>query len=90
MQLTREQRYQIYTLCTLRYALLKAGHLQSEIARLIKVQKSTVSRELRRNRGLTGYRPKQAHQFALNGCKKARCRIEASTWLLIEALIRQE
>jgi IS30 family transposase len=28
-QLTREQRYQIY-------ALLKAGHIQSEIARLIK------------------------------------------------------
>jgi IS30 family transposase len=82
-QLTREQRYQIY-------ALLKAGHKQSEIARFIKVHKSTVSRELRRNRGQKGYRPKQAHQFALNRRKKARYRIEASTWILIEALICQE
>ena len=83
MQLTREQRYQIY-------ALLKAGQKQSEIARFIKVHKSTVSRELARNCGQNGYRPKQAHQFALNKRKKARYRIAASTWILIEALIRQE
>ncbi len=82
-QLTREQRYQIY-------ALLKAGHKQSEIARLINFHKSTVSRELRRNRGQKGYRPKQAHQFALNRRKKAWYRIAASTWILIEALTRQE
>ncbi len=83
MQLTRVQRYQIST-------LLKAGHHQTDIADLIKVHKSTVSRELRRNRGMRGYRPKQAHQFALNRCKKAWYRIDASTWILIEALIRQE
>ena len=82
-QLTQEQRYQIYT-------LLKAGHRQSEIAQLIKVHKSTISRELRRNRGLKGYRPKQAHQFALNRRNKAWFRIEASTWIVIESLIRQE
>ena len=82
-QLTQEQRYQIY-------ALLKAGHKQSEIAELIKVHKSTISRELRRNRGLKGYRPKQAHQFALNRRNKAWFRIEASTWIVIESLIRQE
>jgi len=82
-QLTQEQRYQIY-------ALLKMGHLQIEIAGVIGVHKSTISRELRRNRGLKGYRPKQAHQFALNKRKKARYRIEASTWILIEGLIRQE
>ena len=82
-QLTQEQRYQIY-------ALLKAGHNQTEIAHLISVHKSTVSRELRRNRGLKGYRPKQAHQFALNRREKARYRIDASTWTLIEMLIRQE
>ena len=83
MQLTRVQRYQIS-------ALLKAGHNQTDIADLIKVHKSTVSRELRRNRGLRGYRPKQAHQFASNRRKKARYRIEVSTWILIEALIHQE
>jgi IS30 family transposase len=83
-QLTRlRQRYQIY-------ALLKAGHSQTEIAHFIRVHKSTVCRELRRNRGLKGYRPKQAHQFSLNRRKKVRYRIEASTWILIEALIRQD
>jgi IS30 family transposase len=82
-QLTRVQRYQIY-------ALLKAGHSQTEIAHFIRVHKSTVCRELRRNRGLKGYRPKQAHQFSLNRRKKVRYRIEASTWILIEALIRQD
>jgi IS30 family transposase len=82
-QLTQEQRYQIY-------ALLKAGHNQSEIAHFIRVHKSTISRELRRNRGQRGYRPQQAHQFALNRRKKPWRRIEASTWALIESLIRQE
>jgi IS30 family transposase len=82
-QLTREQRYQIY-------ALLKAGHNQSEIAHLIRAHKSTISRELRRNCGQKGYRPKQAHQFALNRRKKAWHRIETSTWVLIDTLIRQE
>ena len=57
-QLTQAQRYQIY-------ALLKTRHKQTEIARLIKVHRSTISREMQRNRGLKGYRPKQAHQFAL-------------------------
>ena len=82
-QLTCEHRYQIY-------ALLKAGHNQSEIAHFIRVHKSTISRELRRNLGQKGYRPKQAHQFALNRRKKAWHRIETSTWVLIDTLIRQE
>ena len=82
-QLTQGQRYQIY-------ALMKAGHNHTDIADLIRVHKSTVSRELRRNRGLKGYRPKQAHQFVLNRRKKSRYRIKASTWILIEALIRQD
>jgi IS30 family transposase len=43
-QLTREQQYQIR-------ALLKMGHDQSQIAKAIDVNRSTVSRELRRNRG---------------------------------------
>jgi IS30 family transposase len=83
MQLTQEQRYQISV-------LLKEGYNQTDIADLIQVHKSTVSRELRRNRGLRGYRPKQAHQFALNRRKKSWYRIDAFTWILIEALIRQE
>jgi IS30 family transposase len=82
-QLTQEQRYQIY-------ALMKAGHKQSEIADLIDVHKSTIGREVKRNRGLRGYRPKQAHQFALSRREKAKCRIEATTWTLVEILIRQD
>jgi IS30 family transposase len=82
-QLTQEQRYQIYS-------LMKARHNQSEIAQLINVHKSTISRELRRNRGMKGYRPKQAHQFSLNRRKKTKCRIKASTWTLIETSLRKE
>ena len=44
-QLACEQRYQIS-------ALLKAGFKQIQIARELGVHKSTVSREVRRNRGL--------------------------------------
>jgi IS30 family transposase len=80
-QLTQEQRYQIYV-------LLKAGHNQTEIAHFVRVHKSTISRELRRNRGLKGYRPKQAHEFALSRRNKAKRLIEASTWAWIESLIR--
>ena len=55
-QLTEHQRYQIS-------ALMKAGHKQFEIAAVIGVHKSTISRELKRNRGLRGYRPRQAQLF---------------------------
>jgi len=82
-QLTYEQRYQIYV-------LLKAGHNQSEIAHFIRVHKSTISREMKRNRGQRGYRPKQAHEFALSRRKKVRHRIPERTWEWIELLIRQE
>ena len=46
------------------YALKKAGFTQSAIADQIGVHKSTISRELKRNTGLRGYRPKQAHRLA--------------------------
>ena len=57
-QLTQEERYQIYI-------LKKAGYSQTAIAKLLERDKSTISRELRRNRGLKGYRPQQAHNLAL-------------------------
>jgi IS30 family transposase len=50
VQLTQEQRFQIY-------ALMKAGQNQSEVSHLINVHKCTIRRELRRNRGMKGYRP---------------------------------
>ena len=49
-QLTSEERYQIE-------ALLKADHNQTEIASVLKRHKSTISREVGRNRGLHRYRP---------------------------------
>ena len=57
-QLTRGKRYQIR-------ALLKAGISQSKMAFYLKVHKSTISREIRRNRGHKGYRPWQAHERAM-------------------------
>ena len=56
-QLVHEQRYQIY-------ALMKAGHHQTEIAVILGVHKSTISREINRNRGQRGYRAKQAQGLA--------------------------
>ncbi len=58
-QLTQEQRYHIY-------GLQKARNSQTSIAELVGVHKSTISREVRRNRGDRGYRPQQAHQRALD------------------------
>ena len=54
-QLTHEQRYVIYQ-------LKKLGFTQSKIAVTINVSTSTISRELKRNTGKRGYRPKQAHE----------------------------
>jgi len=83
-QLTQEQRYQIY-------ALMKAGHNQTEIAEIVGVHKSTVSRELSRNRGLKGYRPKQAHQLATNRRQgKTHSRYSPQDWHLIGDLLRDE
>ncbi len=44
--------------------LKKAGKSQTEIAELLGRDRSTVYRELKRNTGRRGYRPKQAQRFA--------------------------
>jgi IS30 family transposase len=82
-QLTQEQRYQIS-------AMLKIGHNQTEIAEVIGKDKSTISRELRRNRGQRGYRPKQAHQKAMDRRQKAKPRIQEATWELIECKLQED
>ena len=58
-RLTQEERYQIY-------ALKKEGLTLEAIGNNIGRDKSTISRELMRNRGQRGYRPKQAHSLAKN------------------------
>jgi transposase, IS30 family len=82
-QLTREQRYQIY-------ALLKMGHNQTEIAETVGVHKATISRELGRNTGQRGYRPRQAEQFSQARRKKGQPRIEASTWQVVAEKLQQD
>ena len=51
--LSQTERYQIYI-------LMKDGKTQSQIAQLMERHKSTISRELARNTGNRGCRPKQA------------------------------
>ncbi len=83
-QLTLEKRYGIYL-------LLKTGQTHSKIAEIIGIHKSTMSRELKRNRGRRGYRPKQADAFAEQRRQgRIRPRIDGSTWAYIERLICKE
>ena len=83
-QLTQEQRYQIK-------AYLKIGCSQAEIAQEVGVHKSTISREIQRNRGLRGYRPKQAQRLA-EGRKrsKAKPRISSQTWDKVRGFLKQK
>jgi IS30 family transposase len=70
---------------------MKADHSQAEIAEIVGVHKSTVSREVRRNRGLKGYRPQQAHRLAVYRRQvKAHPRITPEYWHLIECLLRED
>lgn len=81
--LTHEERYQIY-------ALKKAGLNQSEIARVLERHPSTIGRELSRNRGGRGYRPKQAHHLA---CERWVCnarRIEEATWRFAQEKLQEQ
>lgn len=83
-QLTQEERYQIY-------ALMKAGHNQTEIAHILGRDKSTISRELRRNSGLRGYRPKQAQRLsAKRRHDRDNLRITPEHWMLVERFLRED
>ena len=57
-QLTQEERYQIY-------ALIKAGNNQKQIAEELTRSPSSISRELKRNKGLKGYRPKGSPEIII-------------------------
>jgi len=84
-QLTSEQRYQIS-------ALKRMEHSQAEIAKELEVHKSTISRELRRNTGERGYRPKQANEKALERRVRAtsKKRISADSWEVVKEKVRQD
>lgn len=75
--LSQDERYQIAI-------FVKANHCQSAIAQLMNRHKSTISREMRCNKGLRGYRPKQAHQLSQLRmiARENGPRVAAKTWAL--------
>ena len=83
--LTQEQRYQIY-------AFSKANWAQNMIADELQVDKSTISREIKRNKGLRGYRPQQAQKMADDRKLSARKHIKMTPYVkfMIAQKIRTE
>ena len=65
--LTADERYQIDD-------MRREGFNQKEIAGALNRSRSTISRELRRNEGARGWRPRQAHLRATGVCQQ-RCRL---------------
>jgi hypothetical protein len=83
--LNREERYQIS-------ALLKAGLTPSEISLNLGRHKSTISREINRNSGLRGYRPKQACRLAEDRALHSRNArpIAQSDWLCVKTYLKDQ
>jgi len=79
--LTQEQRYQIS-------AFLQAEKSYSFIANAVGCNKSTISRELKRNTGKRGYRPKQAHKFTQSRQSNNGLKITDFAWAYVDYLIR--
>ena len=73
------------------YALRKSGMSIRGVARSLGVSASTVSRELRRNCGLRGYRMKQAQRLSAARRRLASSRprkLTAELWVWIEGKLR--
>ena len=81
--LTAEERYHIS-------ALRKTGLSLSEIARIIGRDKSTISREINRNTGRRGYRPKQAHDFAQQRKSNGNHQITDFGFSFLSQLVKQD
>ena len=80
-QLTQGLRYQIALLCEGKVS-------QAEIARRLGVCKSTVSRELRRNRSIDGYQPGVAQKLSTRRCKAAgKRRMHEGAVFFVEAAL---
>ncbi|CAK8724459.1 Transposase IS30-like HTH domain-containing protein [Candidatus Electronema aureum] len=80
-QLTEAERNQIY-------ALKQAGHQKSAIALQLGRHRSTIDRELQRNSGERGYRPKQAQQLSgQRRQEKAKSRLSKEIWHIVNDLL---
>ncbi len=83
-QLTQEQRYQIK-------ALLDNKIAKMQIATTLGVDRSTINREIKRNSGKRGYRPKQAHRKSLaRRQEKSKPRIGEEVWALVEKTLQED
>lgn len=84
-QLTEEDRIEIY-------AMKQAGKQQKQIAIRLGVNPSTISRELARNTGLRGYRPKQAQQRMMHRRWTARKAVKMTPEVIayIESKLREQ
>lgn len=83
--LTEDERYQIKE-------YLDEGLAHAEIARRISRDPGTISRELKRNRGERGYRPRQAQLKARERQQNSHQgpRIAPELWQSVEAKLRQD
>ncbi len=84
-QLTEEDRIEIY-------AMKQAGKQQKQIAKVLGVHPCTISRELDRNTGRRGYRPKQAQQNTLERRHHSRKAVKMTPETIdcIERKLRQD
>ena len=83
-QLTQEQRYQLY-----RMNEMSLTH--KDIALILGVSASTISRELKRNVGQQGRYIKEAHKLALDRRRhKSKPRISPADWRMVEGFLRQD
>ncbi len=81
--LTQEERYQIME-------WLGDGYSLTFIAQQLKRHKSTISREIKRNRSERGYRPYLAHEKALSrrALNRNAREIRPEIWIKVEELLR--
>lgn len=83
-QLTQDQRYQIYEMKQMQLS-------QKDMARILNVSDSTISRELKRNSGARGHYLKNAHQLTLKRrLGKSKPRFTQAYWQQIERYLRRE
>jgi len=83
-QLTQDQRYHLYEMNNM-------SMLQKDMATILGVNPSTISRELKRNAGKRGDYIKSAHQLALARRKnKSLRRISDECWRIVEGYLRQD
>lgn len=85
MRLDRDKRYQIK-------ALLSAGLMQKEIAKLLDVKEPTLSREISRNGGRIHYDPEKAHNRATRQAATSHVHYvyDAEDWKIVDAQIKDD